>query len=160
MQAATLARLERDDLFRTDQAVAIADAIDMSIANAQLLTIPVFETRMTRVESGLALVSARFDTIDERFRSVNERFDEAADDASRRYGEIGKRFDEAAADTSRRFGEAAAVNEWRSKSLESLFDSKLKTLKYQLIIVNVLTALAGSAPKLIAAIMSAIHAAR
>jgi hypothetical protein len=131
-----------------DQAVAIADAIDMSIANAQLLTVPVFETRMTRVESELALVNLRLDTIDERFRSVNDRFDAAAADVNRRYGEIGKRIEE-----------AAAANEFRSKFLESLFDSKLSSLKYQLIIVNVLTALATSAPKLITAIMSAIHAA-
>jgi hypothetical protein len=57
MQAATVELLERKGQFPSEQALAVAEAIDMAIADPQLVTVPILDARFAASE---AKVDARF----------------------------------------------------------------------------------------------------
>ncbi len=70
MQAAAVEVLTRKAGFDSVQAIAIADAIDVAIAGAQLVTIPVLDARLAamearfdaKLETGLASLRVEFRT--------------------------------------------------------------------------------------------------
>ena len=68
MQAATVELLKRKGRFPSEQALAVAEAIDMAIADQQLVTVPILDARLAATE---AKVDARFVTheanVDARF---------------------------------------------------------------------------------------------
>ena len=57
MQAATVELLKRKGRFPSEQALAVAEAIDMAIADQQLVTVPILDARLVATE---AKVDARF----------------------------------------------------------------------------------------------------
>jgi hypothetical protein len=57
MQAATVELLKRKGRFPSEQALAVAEAIDMAIADQQLVTVPILDTRFA---ASRADVDARF----------------------------------------------------------------------------------------------------
>jgi hypothetical protein len=83
MQAATVELLTRKAQFSGDQALAVAEAIDMAIADQQLVTVPIldarFEAQQTRMDARFADVDARFAAMgakmDARFAALEARFD-------------------------------------------------------------------------------------
>jgi hypothetical protein len=76
MQAATVELLERKGRFPSEQALAVAEAIDMAIADSQLVTVPILDARFAVTE---AKVDARFTAhegrVDARFAAHEARVD-------------------------------------------------------------------------------------
>jgi hypothetical protein len=64
MQAATIELLERKGQFPSEQALAVAEAIDMAIADSQLVTVPILDARFAASE---AKVDARFTVSEAKF---------------------------------------------------------------------------------------------
>jgi colicin import membrane protein len=76
MQAATVELLERKGQFPSEQALAVAEAIDMAIADSQLVTVPILDARFAASE---AKVDARFAAheakVDARFAAHEAKMD-------------------------------------------------------------------------------------
>lgn len=87
MQAATVELLTRKAKFPSDQALAVAEAIDMAIADQQLVTVPILDARFVAQKADLdarfAVAGAKVDTrfvaleakMDARFAAVEARLD-------------------------------------------------------------------------------------
>jgi hypothetical protein len=83
MQAATVEILTRKAKFPSEQALAVAEAIDMAIADQQLVTVPIldarFEAQKARVDACFAAheakVDARFAEVDKRFVAMDAKMD-------------------------------------------------------------------------------------
>ena len=79
MHAATIELLVNKAHLEPDIAVAFAEAMDMSVANAQLVTIPVLDARFAtfeaRMESRFAAVDARFARVDSQFNEIRAELD-------------------------------------------------------------------------------------
>lgn len=85
MQAQVVDLLSGKGRFSTEQALVIAEAVDMAIEKAQLVTVPildarfaVFDARMgrmdARMESGFAALNARIDSLEARIDAKFERW--------------------------------------------------------------------------------------
>lgn len=76
MHAATVELLVQKAHLEADVALAIAEAIDMSVNNAQLVTIPVFDSRVAALQGD---IDTRFTTlkadIDSRFAAFRAEMD-------------------------------------------------------------------------------------
>lgn len=72
MHAATVELLVQKAHLEPDTALAIAEAIDMSIHNAQLVTVPILDSRFASFE---AKADSRFASVDARFAALEDRFD-------------------------------------------------------------------------------------
>lgn len=72
MHAATVEVLVSKAHLEPDVAVAFAEAFDMAISNAQLVTVPVLDNRFGAFE---AKVDARFAAVDARFVALETRMD-------------------------------------------------------------------------------------
>ena len=76
MQAATVELLKRKGRFPSEQALAVAEAIDMAIADQQLVTVPILDARLAATE---AKVDARFVALegkmDARFAASEAKMD-------------------------------------------------------------------------------------
>jgi hypothetical protein len=68
VQAQTIELLCKKGGFSTEQAVILAEAIDMGIDKAQLVTVPIMDARFAEMD-------ARFAKVDARFVEVNARID-------------------------------------------------------------------------------------
>jgi hypothetical protein len=75
MQAATLDKLQRQGRFAPEQAIAVAETIDMAMAEAQFVTVPILDARFAVVEARFAAVDARFAAVDARFAKIDARLD-------------------------------------------------------------------------------------
>lgn len=79
MHAATVEVLVNKAHLEPEIAVAFAEAFDMAISNAQLVTVPVMDTRFAAVDARFAAVDARFAALeakmDLRFAEVDARFE-------------------------------------------------------------------------------------
>ncbi|MFO1468852.1 MAG: hypothetical protein U1F35_20790 [Steroidobacteraceae bacterium] len=73
MQATTVEVLVTKAKFDPQIAVAVAEAIDMAINSAQLITVPVLDARLAALEARL---DARFAGIDERFKTFEAQVGE------------------------------------------------------------------------------------
>ena len=78
MHAATVELLVQKARLEPDTALAIAEAIDMAINNAQLVTIPILDARFAaseaKMDARFVAVDARFGAVDVRFASVDAQF--------------------------------------------------------------------------------------
>ena len=76
MQAATVELLERKGRFPSEQALAVAEAIDMAIADQQLVTVPILDARLAAIRAD---VDARFVAheakMDARFAASEAKMD-------------------------------------------------------------------------------------
>ena len=71
MQAVMIDLLSGKGKFPTEQALALAEAIDMAIEKTQFVTVPILDARFAAVDVRL---EARFAAIDARFAAVDARF--------------------------------------------------------------------------------------
>jgi hypothetical protein len=148
MHAATLDRLKRDEAFQTEQAVAIAEAIDMALADAQLVTIPIFEARLARVD-------ARFDALE---ANMDARFEALESKMDTRFAAFESKMDARFAAMDARFEGRFETLDARHETLETRLDSKLASFKYQLTVIVVAAMLGSPAvPKIAAVLLNAIH---
>ena len=83
MRAETIERLSAKGHFSSEQALALAEAMDTVIEKAQLVTVPILDSR-------LGVIDSRFADIDRRFAQINVRFDQV--DA--RFSQIDVRFEQ------------------------------------------------------------------
>ncbi len=75
MHAATVELLVSKAHLEPNIALAVAEAMDMSISNAQLVTIPVLDARFAVVDIRFAAVDARFAAVDARFAALEAKMD-------------------------------------------------------------------------------------
>ena len=83
MQAATVELLKRKGQFPSEQALAVAEAIDMAIADQQLVTVPVLDARFAaskadmdaRFAASKSEMDARFAQFDVRIAALEARLD-------------------------------------------------------------------------------------
>jgi hypothetical protein len=73
MQAEVIDMLSGKGKFSTEQALVLAEAIDMAIEKTQFVTVPILDVRFAAVDVRFAAVEARFDAIDARFAAVDAR---------------------------------------------------------------------------------------
>src|ERR1700761_4104670 len=60
MHAVTLEILTRKGRFATDQAVAVAEAIDMAIRETQIVTVPILDARLSEFKHGFSELRGEF----------------------------------------------------------------------------------------------------
>jgi hypothetical protein len=75
MQADMIDLLSGKGKFPTEQALVLAEAIDMAIEKTQFVTVPILDARFAAVDVRFAAVEARFAGIDARFTKIDARFD-------------------------------------------------------------------------------------
>jgi hypothetical protein len=83
MQAATVELLERKGQFPGEQALAVAEAIDMAIADQQPVTVPILDARFAASDAKMdarfvasdAKMDARFAQSDTRIAALEARLD-------------------------------------------------------------------------------------
>jgi colicin import membrane protein len=106
MHPATVEILISKGGFEPAVAMAVAEALDMTIQNAQLVTVPILEARFAAAEAN---INARFAAADANFSA---RFAGMEASASARFAEmaasVSARFAEMAASVSARFAEMQA----------------------------------------------------
>jgi hypothetical protein len=77
MHAAAVELLVQKAHFEPDTAIAIAEAIDMTLNNAQLITVPMLDDRFAvfeaRMDIHFAAIEARFTTVEAKFTAALER---------------------------------------------------------------------------------------
>jgi hypothetical protein len=61
--------------FPTEQALVLAEAIDMAIEKTQFVTVPILDARFAAVDVRFAAVEARFAAIDARFARLEARME-------------------------------------------------------------------------------------
>jgi hypothetical protein len=74
MRAETIERLSAKGHFSSEQALALAEAMDTVIEKAQLVTVPILDSRLAVIDSRFADVDRRFAQIDVRFEQMEARF--------------------------------------------------------------------------------------
>jgi hypothetical protein len=111
MHAATVEVLVNKAHLEPDVAVAFAEAFDMAIANAQLVTVPVMDTRFAAVE---AKMDVRFAAVDARFVALEAKMDARFEAFEAR---MNARFEMSEARMNQRFAEVDAKIEKRTADL-------------------------------------------
>ncbi|MFL6601793.1 MAG: ABC transporter C-terminal domain-containing protein [Steroidobacteraceae bacterium] len=61
--------------FPTEQALVLAEAIDMAIEKTQFVTVPILDARFAAVDVRFAAVDARFAAVDARFARLEARME-------------------------------------------------------------------------------------
>ncbi len=61
--------------FSTEEALVLAEAVGIAIEKAQLVTVPILDTRFAAVDKRFAEIDVRFAAVDARFTQVNGRLD-------------------------------------------------------------------------------------
>lgn len=137
MQAAIVDVLVQKGRFDPQIALAVAEAIDMTIGTSQLVTVPILDARLDTVESR---VNARFDAVESR---MNARFDAMASGVNVRFEALEARMDA------------------RFEAADAKTDAKLQSMKAELILW-IIGMTVGSAflPKLVAALSGAASVLR
>jgi hypothetical protein len=80
---------ERKRTLSSEQALALAEAMDTVIEKAQLVTVPILDSRMAVVDSRFADVDRRFAQIDVRFERMEALFEKVG----ARFEKVDARFD-------------------------------------------------------------------
>ena len=145
MRAETVNRLKREGSFLPDQAIAIAEAIDVALEQAALVTVPILDTR-------LAAFEIRFETFESRFRTFEARFDTFES----RFNTFESRFRTFEA-RFRTFEARFDALEARFVALEAKMDRKFDRFRLQMIIA-ILLATAANGPLGIAVLNAIRHA--
>jgi hypothetical protein len=117
MQAEVIDLLSGKGNFLTEQAVVLAEAIDMAIEKTQFVTVPILDARFAAVDVRFAGVEARFAAIDARFDTVDARIAQLE---------------------ARMNGGFAAVNA-RIDSLEARMDLKMERWAVRMVIAMLLS---------------------
>jgi hypothetical protein len=73
MQAEMIDLLSGKGKFPTEQALVLAEAIDMAIEKTQFVTVPILDARVATLDVRFAAIDVRFAAIDARFASVEAR---------------------------------------------------------------------------------------
>jgi hypothetical protein len=117
MQAETVELLERKGQFPSEQALAVAEAIDMAIADQQLVTVPILDARFAASEAKFdARFAASEAKVDARFAAFDAKMD--------------ARFVASEAKMDARFAQSDA----RIAALEARFEARLDRFRLQIII--------------------------
>ncbi len=75
MQAETIHLLSGKGKFPTEQALALAEAIDMAIEKQQIITVPILEARLEAVEAQIVASEARLEArMDASFAAIDVKF--------------------------------------------------------------------------------------
>jgi hypothetical protein len=93
VQAETIELLTVKGKFTTEQAVTLAAAIDMGIETAQLVTVPIMDTRFAAVDVRFAAMDARFAAIDARFATIDAKFAQLETKMDSRFDSMEARMD-------------------------------------------------------------------
>lgn len=79
MQAEVIDLLSGKGEFPTEQALVLAEAIDMAIEKTQFVTVPILDARIARLEarmeSGFVALNARIDALNARVDALEARID-------------------------------------------------------------------------------------
>ena len=73
MQAEMIDLLSGKGKFPTEQALVLAEAIDMAIEKTQFVTVPILDMRFAAVDARFAAVDARFAAVDARIAQLEAR---------------------------------------------------------------------------------------
>jgi hypothetical protein len=73
MQAEMIDLLSGKGKFPTEQALVLAEAIDMAIEKTQFVTVPILDARFAAVDVRFAAIEARFAAVDARFERLEAR---------------------------------------------------------------------------------------
>ena len=146
MQAATVELLTRKAKFPSEQALAVAEAIDMAIADQQLVTVPILDARLAaaKAEMDVRFAAAKAD-IDSRFAAAKAEMDSrfAAVDAKLDAGfaatkaDMGAGFAATKADSDARFAGIKADSDARFAQTDARIaelGSRLDRFRLQIII--------------------------
>jgi len=93
MRAETIERLSAKGHFSSEQALALAEAMDTVIEKAQLVTVPILDSRMGVIDSRFADVDRRFAQIDVRFEKLEARMEARFAKVDARFELMEVRFD-------------------------------------------------------------------
>jgi len=93
MRAETIERLSAKGHFSSEQALALAEAMDSVIEKAQLVTVPILDSRMGVIDSRFADVDRRFAQIDLRFEKMEARMEARFAKVDARFELMEARFD-------------------------------------------------------------------
>jgi hypothetical protein len=74
MQAEVIDLLSGKGKFPTEQALVLAEAIDMAIEKTQFVTVPILDVRFAAVESRFAALNARIDALEVKMDAKMERW--------------------------------------------------------------------------------------
>jgi hypothetical protein len=143
MQAEVIDLLSGKGKFPTEQALVLAEAIDMAIERSQLVTVPILDGRLAavnarfdRVDARFAEMEARFQKVDARFAEIEVRFqkvDARFDAVDARFNKMDARFDKIEARFEKmeaRFGQVEA----RIDALEARMDTRMERWAVKLVI--------------------------
>ena len=130
MQAATVELLTRKAKFPSEQALAVAEAIDMAVADPQRVTIPIldarFEAQQARVDARFADLGAKMDAgfaaVDARFADFGARMDAGFGAVDARFADFGAKVDARFAKVDARFVVFEAKMEARFAAVEARLD--------------------------------------
>ena len=75
MQATVIDLLSGKGKFSTEQSVVLAEAIDMAIEKAQLVTVPILDARFAVVDARFAAVNARFETMEAKLAAMEAKME-------------------------------------------------------------------------------------
>jgi hypothetical protein len=123
MRAETIERLSEKGNFSSEQSLALAEAMDSVIEKAELVTVPILDSR-------LGVLDSRFADVDRRFAQINVRFDQV--DA--RFARIDVRFEQMEA----RFEK----NDARFDAVKTSFDAvdiRFKVWSFRIILATALS---------------------
>ena len=124
MQAEVIDLLSGKGKFPTEQALVLAEAIDMAIEKTQFVTVPILNAQFVAVDVRFAGVEARFAAIDARFAAVDARFDTV---------------DARIAQLEARMNSGFAAVNARIDSLEARMDLKLERWAVRMVIAMLLS---------------------
>ena len=75
MHAEMIDLLSGKGKFPTEQALALAEAIDMAIDKAQFVTVPILDARVATLDVRFAAIDARFAAVEARIARLEARMD-------------------------------------------------------------------------------------
>jgi hypothetical protein len=75
MQAEVIELLSGKGKFPTEQALVLAEAIDMAIEKTQFVTVPILDVRIATLDARFAAVDARIVVVDARIARLEARVD-------------------------------------------------------------------------------------
>jgi hypothetical protein len=122
MRAVAIEVLSQKGRFPSDQALAVVEVIDMAIADAQFVTVPIFDARLAAMESRW---DARFNALEIKFHGLEARFSAL----EQRFSVLEQRFNL----LERSFG----VLEGKFEAYTAKMDRKFDRLRFQLIVLVV-----------------------
>jgi hypothetical protein len=93
MQAAMIDLLSGKGKFPTEQALVLAEAIDMAIEKTQFVTVPILDARFAAVDVRFAAVDARFAAVEARFARLEARMESGFAAVNARIDSLGAKLD-------------------------------------------------------------------